>query len=491
MFFTYLIRELRRRSRQALVIALGLALGIGLTISVSAASAGVADAQTAVLHSLYGVGTDITVTQSAAAGSGGPQTFGFQGQSQSGSGTRTTSSSADNLRVEGGTVTGAQLAAIKKVAGVSAVAGSLLMNDFKFSGSISQSVTQNQTRTTTTQQIPAGPRGGGGGERTQTTIHDNLEAGPPSAGFDLNQTSIEGVDPALAAIGPLSALTLTSGRTLTAADATADVAVISAGYAKQASVKLGGTLTVKGSTLTVVGVAAGASTVEVYIPLSVAQTLAAQPGAVSTVYVKAADPARIDAVAAALKQAAAGSTVSTSADLAKSVTGSLSDTASLMRNLGTWLMYGVLAAAALIAVLFTMSAVSRRVREFGTLKALGWTSRRVVRQVMGESLATGLLGGALGIGSGFAGAYAVNRFAPALNASAATAPNGFGPGGGRGGPGGRAASPAVTVHLTAPVSISLLLLAVAIAVGCGLLAGAFGGWRASSLRPADALRKVA
>jgi ABC-type antimicrobial peptide transport system permease subunit len=31
--------------------------------------------------------------------------------------------------------------------------------------------------------------------------------------------------------------------------------------------------------------------------------------------------------------------------------------------------------------------VSRRVREFGTLKALGWRTRRVVGQVMGEALA--------------------------------------------------------------------------------------------------------
>ena len=67
MFFTYLTRELRRRSRQAFVIALGLALGIGLTITVNAASAGVKAAQNTVLHSLYGVGTDMTSERSAAA----------------------------------------------------------------------------------------------------------------------------------------------------------------------------------------------------------------------------------------------------------------------------------------------------------------------------------------------------------------------------------------------------------------------------------------
>ena len=76
MFFTYLRRELRRRIRQAIFIALGLALGIGLVITVTAASAGVKNAQATVLHSLYGVGTDITVTKAPTAGSGGPG-FGF------------------------------------------------------------------------------------------------------------------------------------------------------------------------------------------------------------------------------------------------------------------------------------------------------------------------------------------------------------------------------------------------------------------------------
>jgi putative ABC transport system permease protein len=63
MFFTYLWRELRRRIRQAIFIALGLAVGIGLVITVTAASDGVRNSQASVLHSLYGVGTDLTITQ--------------------------------------------------------------------------------------------------------------------------------------------------------------------------------------------------------------------------------------------------------------------------------------------------------------------------------------------------------------------------------------------------------------------------------------------
>ena len=43
----------------------------------------------------------------------------------------------------------------------------------------------------------------------------------------------------------------------------------------------------------------------------------------------------------------------------------------------------------------------------------------------------------------------------------------------------------------APVGVTTVAVAVALAVAGGLIAGAFGGWRASRLRPADALSRVA
>src|SRR5215831_19650912 len=88
MFFIYLRRELRRRMRQVIFISLGLAVGIGLVITVTAASAGVAQAQGRVLHSLYGVGTDITVTKAPAANSGGPFGFRVRGGGGTGNGAR-------------------------------------------------------------------------------------------------------------------------------------------------------------------------------------------------------------------------------------------------------------------------------------------------------------------------------------------------------------------------------------------------------------------
>jgi putative ABC transport system permease protein len=497
MFFTYLGRELRRRSRQALVIALGLALGIGLTIAVSAASAGVKTAQNDVLKSLYGVGTDITVTQTATRGTGGAQTFGLTGQAQTTTGTKTTTSSQDTARVVPGTGTLATttLTKIQGLSGVSGAVGSLALTDFDVSGKLTQSFTQH----TTTGSTGSTSGTSGSGSKTGSTSStsgagggsSSFSAGPPSGSFSFNQTTMQGVDVSDLTIGPMSSVTLKSGRELTAADATSAVAVVNSSYATQESIKVGSTETLGGTKFTVVGIVTTSSSEDYFIPLAEAQKISSETGKVTTVYVKAASSTQISAVASEISKTASGSTVSTSAELADSVTGSLSSTASLANNLGKWLSIGVLLAAFLVAALFTMSAVGRRTREFGTLKAIGWTSKRVVRQVLGESIVTGLIGGLLGIGIGYAGAYAIDKFAPTLTASSSTSDASNTAGGGPGGGGASSAAHDITVHLTAPVDISILLLAVGLAILGGLIAGGLGGWRASSLRPADALSKVA
>jgi len=139
MFFTYLRRELRRRTRQAVFIALGLALGIGLVITVTAAASGVKNAQGTVLHALYGVGTDVTVTKTPTAGSDTPGSFGF------GFRTGTTKRPAAGTKIDtstlaaGGTLGSISSSSVTTVADlhdVSAAAGGLTLNDRTLSGTI-------------------------------------------------------------------------------------------------------------------------------------------------------------------------------------------------------------------------------------------------------------------------------------------------------------------------------------------------------------------
>jgi putative ABC transport system permease protein len=488
MFFTYLFRELRRRSRQAVLIALGLALGIGLTITVTAASSGVKAAQSAVLHSLYGVGTDMTVSSEAKPPSGsGGGSFNFSGPP---SGSGTSNSNSDTLSpLRGATISTATLKKIQSTSGVATAVGSLTLNDID----INTSITQQGSSSSSSGSVPSPGEGGSSQFR---------------GGGNFNSTPVSGVYTNDLSIGPLSSLTVSSGRTLNTSDAGKYDAVVTKTYAESDSLKLGGTVKLAGKSFTIVGIVSGSSSSDVFIPLGVAQTLSSTD-AVSTVYVTADNSTEITSVANAIKKVGSNLTVTTSSDLANTVTGSISSTASLANNLGKWISIAVLIAAFAVAALFTMSAVGRRVRELGTLKALGWTSRRVVRQVMGEAMVTGLIGGVVGIGLGLGGAAIIDAIAPPLTASTGgttsvsglpSGPGGSGsggfPGGAEGGAGGGGgglgrATATVTEHLTAPVSIDILLIAVALAVLGGLIAGGFGGWRAASLRPADALRKLA
>ncbi|MGW2910161.1 ABC transporter permease [Streptomyces asoensis] len=487
MFFTYLRRELRRRRKAALVVASGLALGIALVIVVTSVSSGMGKAQDKVLQSLYGLGTDMTVTKAAsptASASDRPR-FRFDAQDEDSDAQQST----DRVMVQGfQTLSTATVTKVGEQGGVSDAVGGLSLQVLKVDGQFTRGQFQQDGNAG-----GAGRQGGGNGGGSGQPQGEVRGGG---ADFDVNSYSVYGTDVTEPALGPLTSSTITSGRTFKTTENNGKVAVLDSAYAKEKSLKVGSTLTISSVKFSVIGVAtadSGDAAANVYIPLTQAQTLSDSKNKVTTIYVKATDSQKIDSVKSTIQKNVSGTTVTTSADLADTVSGSLSTASSLATNVGKWLSVAVLIAAFLVAGLLTSSAVSRRVREFGTLKALGWKSGRVTRQVVGESMVNGLLGGALGIALGLAGAYAVTAISPTLQAQlggGGGGQGGPGGGGGFGGPGRQAAAKTLDVALTAPVSATTVAVAVALAVAGGLIAGAFGGWRASRLRPADALRRV-
>ncbi|CEI50300.1 ABC transporter permease [Propionibacterium freudenreichii] len=358
MLMTFARRELGRRRRQTIIVALGLAIAVALLMVVHSVSSGVSRAQSEVLSSVYGVGTDITVTQKS------------------------------------------------------------------------------------TQQ--------------------------PGQGFDM-------------APGAQDA----NGNTSVA---NKDVSVVG-----------------------IVTSSSSSSISEVYLPLKTAQALSDNTDKISEILVQASDSNQVSTVASALTKALPSATVSTQEALAQSVSGSLGSASKLISSLGTWLSIGVVVVAFGLAVLFTVSGVNQRTRDFGTLKALGWSRRRIVGQVATESLLRAGIGGAAGIVLGLVATLVINAMGITLSGST----GGFSMGGGRGAPGGQPsgmpsmaggqaggapagggggmaerASNAVNVVLHSPVSIQMIAIGLAAALVGGLLAGVIGGWRAGGMRPAEALRSV-
>lgn len=444
MFFTYLRRELQRRLKQAMVVAIGLAIGIGLVMVVSSASAGVKTAQGKVLHSLYGVGTDMTVTEAAAPGTGGPQRFGFG----SGSGSAPTVSpgtqiSRNTLRPTPGEAAfpASDVSEVASLRGVAAATGGLMLTDTSFSGT-----------------IPSSSTGSSG-----------AASGGPSSSFSISSFTVDGVQISRSGVGPLGASQITKGAYFASDQNDALVAIVSSSYATQYDLAVGSTVDVAGDTLSVIGLAStSSSTADVFIPLGTAQTLASLTNEVTIIYVSASSSSDISSIAAAVKKEIPKATVTTSASLASEVTGSLQSASNLATNFGKWLSIIALIVAVLIAALLMMAAVSRRVQEFGTLKAIGWRTRRIVGQVMGEGITLGLVGGVVGIVLGVAGSAIISAIAPSLKATVgsafATGGGGFGAGsvfGSGSGPpssiarrpgaGAFTAAHTVLVHLSAPL----------------------------------------
>jgi putative ABC transport system permease protein len=452
-FLTYLRRELRRRARQSVFIALGLALGVGLVVTVSAASAGVNKAQSKVLSALYGVGTDVTVTggnpgtPTGAAAQPPPVVPG---------------KSFSNILLSNATVSMSKVAQAARLSGVSAAAGVLSFSDVSMTF--------------------------GSGSH------------PPV----VNSLTIDGVGTGHVSLGPLSGATLISGHAFTTADTDAAVAVVDSGYAASHSLKVGSALSIGNVRYTVIGIVRqpqqGGTPTDVYLPLTRAvQAVSAagwgiQPNDVNTIYVSAASAADVSAVSKEISALLPGTTVTTASSLASEVTGSLSTASKLVNDLGRWLSVLVLIAAFALATLLTMAAVARRAREFGTLKAIGWRSRRIIAQVLGESLALGVAGAAAGIGLGLAGAAIIAAAAPALPATV-TQNDGSGVAQAQQASAGSSLSGTTTHVVSVPlhpsVTIGVIVLAVILALAGGLLAGALGSWRISQLRPADALARVA
>jgi ABC-type antimicrobial peptide transport system permease subunit len=309
---------------------------------------------------------------------------------------------------------------------------------------------------------------------------------PPQTNIKTTAYTIGGVDPTDPTMGVVTTAQVTKGHFLS--PNSTHQALVSQTYAAKYSLKVGSKLNLNGTSFTIVGLVSpplGGQSADVYLPLTQLQTLANEKGLANVVLVRATSGKDVSQVKQAIQAALPNAQVASSKDVADKITGSLVNASNLSHDLGLVLSIIAAVSAFLLAALLALSSIGKRVRELGTLKALGWTQRMVVRQIAGESLAQGLIGGVFGIVLGVVVCLAIGAFGPSLSASSTTG------GGNLLGLGAETARTATsTVSLSAPIGVTVLAIGFGLALLGGLVAGTAGALRAARLRPADALRTV-
>ena len=186
-------------------------------------------------------------------------------------------------------------------------------------------------------------------------------------------------------------------------------ALVEASYAKNFNIKTGDIVKVNGRTYPVAGIvdasrATKIAVANVYLPMEEVQTMAFSSKQVQTVspfdkedanilFIKAV-PGQIEPLTQAIKKIVGEKgSVATPASFLKRLGSlfALSDKFSSVTSL-------IAVIVTLLIVLKTMAGnVTERSTEIGVLKAMGWSNRNVVSQLVGESILQCLAGGILGL----------------------------------------------------------------------------------------------
>lgn len=226
--------------------------------------------------------------------------------------------------------------------------------------------------------------------------------------------------------------------------------------AESMGLKVGDTFRILDSTFRIVGIYETGGAFEssgAVITLRDAQRLSGKPHQVSMFGIKVHDPDRVEQVCDYLDAHFPEIEVSLSTEFAESIPD--------MERMGV--MTGQIAFMAILLGAMTMfntmlMSVLERTREIGVLRALGWRRHQVVGLILQESLVLGVVGGAVGILLGMAFVLALQQI------------------------------PFIGGMLQPYYGVDMLGQAIIIALVSGSIGGLYPAWRATRMRPVEALR---
>lgn len=323
-------------------------------------------------------------------------------------------------------------------------------------------------------------------ERTYTQ-----DVGSISTDIKTTNFTVGGVDTSKTDIGLILPSQIVDGKYF---DGGVDQLLINKSYADKNGTKVGDKITLNKKELTVIGVVDPklyTNTADMYLPLVDLQNLTGKTDRINVILVKSTDADSVSKTSQSLASLFQGVKITDATDTAKEVSGSLINASNLVNKFIGLVSVLVVIASFIIVSLLTLLSVNKRVREIGTLKALGWSNGLVTRQIIMENLVLGVLGALIGIGVGILAIYLINHYNVTFSASFASQ-SASESGGGFMRKFTQAAqnSSAASIKLNIEYSYLIMLVGALTAILGSLVSGTVAALKSAKMKPQEALRKL-
>ncbi|MCS7369389.1 MAG: ABC transporter permease [archaeon GBS-70-058] len=214
-----------------------------------------------------------------------------------------------------------------------------------------------------------------------------------------------------------------------------------------------------------------------YITLKDAQKITGLENEATQILVKCEDPYMVNEVANTITSYIPGIRVTTPTAMVTQATQLLNTLTMFFATIGL-----IALVAGSFGVVNTMlMSVSERTREIGILKAIGAKSSDILKMFLAEAIIIGSLGGVIGVAVGGVLAYILPTFMPGIMGTASIL--------------GRTTIRGVrqvgsTQVFTPTLTPTNITICIGLGVLVGLIAGLYPAWRASRMKPVEALRHV-